>query len=134
MAEEVKKTIEKDPFLGPKHIGYCWSQTPLEGMTYKDFVKYAQFQLCYATKRLMRDPIWDTYTNEEILAEFFAHQFEQKPDTVREFETRLNKGAYIDFNTWADLEIKRTQEEQDKKLKELEDRVSFVPDQVMGEG
>jgi hypothetical protein len=133
MADEEVKPKSVDRFLKLKHIGYSWSQNALGSPTFKDFVKYAQFQLCVLNKVLMKDPIWDEYTEEEILAEYFAHGFQNNSDYRKEFEISLATGEVLDFSSWADLEMKRNQEAEDAKTAAQEDSVQFSPDDVMGE-
>lgn len=129
-----KKAPPPDKLLNIKYIAYCLNNTAPEKFTIKSFVNHAKFQLCLLTKTLSKDPVWDSYTGEEILVEYFAHVFHTNKNAVQEFEARLSKGDIIDFNAWADLMIERNAKEQDEKAKKLEDRVSFSPnDDVMGE-
>lgn len=130
--EETQKPKQPDIMLRLKHIAYCRSQTPISGMGLKDFVNYAKFQLCLITKRLEKDPVWDTYTQEEILIEFFAHKFNVDKNFVTEFELSMATGEVLDFSDWADLQMKREQEAKEAKLKDLEDNISFNPGDVIG--
>lgn len=123
-----------DPFKNLKHIGYCMSQWNVAGLD--DLVTYARFQLCLKTKTLMKDPIWDTYTKEEILAEFYAHQFTTNKEFLKQFELELNiaDGVVDDFADWADKQIAKEAEIRAKTLESMEEKVSFNPaDSVMGE-
>ena len=122
----------KDSLFRIKHIAYCLSQTPLEECTFEDLVQFAKFQLCTMTKRLMKDPIWDSYTPEEVLVEYQAHLFQLKPDVLKDFELQMAHGEVLDFNAWADLQIKMDEEEKRIQLGNQEDRVTFSPDDVMG--
>lgn len=132
MTEEAKEpTIDK--FLKLKHIGYTWSQNSIGNTTFKTFVKYARFQLCLITKTLMKDPVWDEYTEEEILVEFFAHSFHNDPNFLKDFEISISKGEVLDFNSWADLEMKRNAESVEAKVLGQADKVEFQPEDVMGE-
>lgn len=130
--EPTPKIKQPDLFLNLKHIGYCWSQNSLES-TYKDYVRYAQFQLCVLNKKLMKDPIWDDYTEEEILAEYYAHCCRLDEDFKKEIELRLAASEIIDFSDWADLQMKKTREEADAKIIGQADRVEFQPEDVMGD-
>jgi hypothetical protein len=131
--EEPKKKPEHDRFLKIKHIAYCWSKGPLGETQFKDFVKYCKFQLCFINKILVKDPIWDEYTEEEILVEYYAHVFMKDKDAVKEFEIGVSEGEVLDFGAWADLEMKKEAEAQATKIAAQEDRVAFTPDDVMGE-
>lgn len=131
--EQKNKPKPPDAMLRIKHIAYCRSQTPVSDMDFKDLVNYARHQLCVVTNRLFKDPIWDEYTSEEILVEWFSHQFEKDPNFVKEFELGLAKGEILDFSGWADLQMKKELEAKEQRLKDLEDKVTFSPDDVMGE-
>lgn len=134
MSEEKAPTPSKpDRFLKLKHIGYCWSQSVVGDTKFQDFVKYCQFQLCVLNRVLMKDPVWDEYTQEEILAEYFAHAFQRDPNFVKEFEISLAKGEILDFGAWADLQMKLEAEAEEAKILGQEDRVAFQPEDVMGE-
>lgn len=134
MEEEKKaKPAKPDRFIKIKHVAYCWSQNGLGDTKFVDFVRYCQFQLCVINHRLMKDPIWGEYTQEEILAEYFAHCFQKDPQFVKEFEIGLAKGEILDFASWADLQMKQDEEAEKVKIMNQEDRVSFQPDDVMGE-
>lgn len=130
------KKKKKDGLFPVKYIGYCWSQLPPGDTDMNDFLNYCKFQLCVFSNRLMKDPIWNEYTSEELLAEFYAHTFTKKQDYLKEFEMFLaNEGGEIlEFDAWADMQIKKNQDEKLAKAKKLEDSVAFSPEDVMGEG
>jgi hypothetical protein len=136
--EDKKETPKKrkDSLFPVKYIGYCWSQLPPGDTDMHDFLNYCRFQLCKLSHRLMKDPIWETYTSEELLAEFYAHTFAKDKDFLKQFEMFLaNEGGEIlEFDAWADMQIKKSQEEKSAKAKKLEDSVAFSPEDVMGEG
>ena len=123
--------MSKDPLLALKHIGYCWSQTPPSedgSVSYEDFVAHAKFSLCRLTHTLMKDPIWESYTIEEILVEFYAHIFSLNKDERIQFEATL-QGSNPDIYDWLDKMVEKNQEETNQKIKEmgLEDSLSFTP-------
>ncbi len=128
---KTQKPEEVDRLLPLKHIGYCWSQMPPSdegGVEYADFLEHAKFSLCRLTNRLMKDTVWDEYTSEEILAEYFAHVFSSNKDAREKFEAQLG-GASEEMHDWLDRMIAGNQGETDKKIAELglEDSLSFVP-------
>ncbi len=111
-----------DGNLKLKYVGYCMSQLPPEAveLTYADFVNYAKFQLCRKTSRLMKDPIWDKYTDEEILAEHYAHNFASDMDAKVNFEKEyMQSDDSID-----DWMIEKSGDLQEFKP---EDKISFKP-------
>lgn len=109
------------------------SQMP-EIVTVKDFVRFCKFHLAVKTHRLMKDPIWDTYTSEDIITEFFAHKFHTDKDFKAEFEFEagMSKSFVDDFAAWADQQIRQAAKDIKQKLNETEDKVSFNP-ATMGE-
>lgn len=129
-----QKKKKRDPYKGIKYLGYRLSQLP---NTYdiQDLVKYAKFQLSVKSGRLLKDPIWDLYTVEELLIEFYAHQFEDNEEFRVKFENQIGdiNGVVDDFATWAEKKIAEDEKSRVKVMGETEDRVSFDPSQVMGD-
>lgn len=120
-----QKENKKDPLEPLKLIAYARAFTPLgrEDVSYQDLLIYAQMMLCKETKTLYKDPIWDTYTDEEILIEYFSHFFMKDEDAKSEFEAAVT-GVADDMFEWLDQKSK----EADKELEDsLEDSVSFTP-------
>lgn len=132
MDQTKKKKV--DPYKGPKYLGYRLSQLP-NTYVIDDLVRYAKFQLSVKSGRLLKDPIWDEYTVEEILIEFYAHQFEDNKEFRAVFESQMDdiNGVVDDFATWAEKKIKEDDDIRAKTMGEMEDRVVFDPSQVMGD-
>lgn len=84
-----------DPFLILKNIGYLRSQIPskTENSVAFDYVSYARHHLCNKRNVMYNDPIWDRYSNEDILVEFFAIQFDENEEFRNEFLKQLNGGV-----------------------------------------
>lgn len=125
------KKKEHDPLESLKFKGYCWAQTPPgDDTTIPDLVTFAKFFLCKMANRLWKDPIWEQYTDEEILIEYFAHLFSKDDVARKEFEVQINAGEKLygeDIYEWLDQKIKTNQEEMETKLDELPEKVSFSP-------
>lgn len=123
-----------DPLLRIKYLGYSLAKLS-SAPNMSDFVRYAKFQLCVRTKRLMKDPIWDTYTKEEILVEFYALKFDTDKKYLQEFEVQLLglPGATNDFSDWADREMAKEAKMKEHTLDNMEQRVEFNPADIMGE-
>lgn len=123
-----------DPYKGLKYIGYRQSQLPT---TYSlaDLTKYAKFYLAHKTKTLLKDPIWDEYTVEELLVEFYAHQMVDNKEFRIQFESQMGDidGSVDDFASWADKQISEEAKIRDETLDQMEDSVSFDPSEVMGD-
>lgn len=130
-----QKKSKVDPYRGLKYVGYRMVELP-QTYTLQDFVRFAKFQLAVKTKRLLKDPIWDEYTVEELLSEFFAHQFEESKDFREKFEHEIagDVGDLDDFAAWADKKMEEDSKVRQKTLDQMEDSVSFDPSDIMGEG
>lgn len=128
----MEKTAPKpknDPFFRIKYLGYCLARTP-ELMDYDDFVRFCKFQLAHRTNTLLKDPIWDKYTSEEIIVEFFAHKFESDRDARNDFEIMMEygKNAVDEFSDWADKQMAKSKKEREEhQIDVLDDSVSFNP-------
>lgn len=130
--QQVEPEIKPDKFRIIKHLAYCRSKGPLDGMTTDEFVVFAKTTLCILTSRLYKDPVWDRYSKEEILIEFFSHKFAKDPNFVKEFELSLSGHEIDDFGAWADHQMNKEAILREKAAKDTDDKVSFSPDDVMG--
>jgi hypothetical protein len=124
-----------DQFYRLKFMGYCLSQLPPDGVqtTFSDYIEYAKFHLSMDKSVLMEDPIWDKYTDEMILIEFFANLFSKSKDKLQEFQATLKGTTTVDeFNDWADRMIEKNRIELEEKAKalELEDSIHFSPESL----
>lgn len=121
------KKKDKDAYLNLKHIAYStYNMPPGKNFSLKDFVQYCKFYLCTKTKKPMKDPIWGTYTNEELIIEYFAWRFETEPQFRKDFEDKYNSSESVmdEFSKWADNQIEKNKDELKEKFK---DNVSFDP-------
>lgn len=133
MKPKIVKPIKLlDPLKSLKYKGYCWAHTaPGEELGMDDFVNYAKFFLCKTSKTLWKDPIWDDYTDEEIMIEYFAHLFTIDVDARKKFEVEINAGTEIygeDIYDWLDRKVKENQAENRKVLDAMPEKISFSPD------
>lgn len=126
------KKKEFDRLQNLKFKGYCWANTPPgEDTTLEDLVSFAKFYLCKELSRLWKDEIWNDYTDEEILIEYFAHLFSKDKTAKQEFEVELNAGEDVygeDVYDWLDRMIAKNQEEMREKLDKLPEKISFSPE------
>lgn len=132
MTDQKKNKV--DPYKGLKYMGYRMVELPSR-YTMADFTRYAKFQLAVKTKRLLKDPIWDEYTVEELLTEFFAHQFEESKEFREKFEHEIagDVGDLDDFASWVDKKMEEDAKDRQKTLDQMEDTISFNPLDVMGD-
>ena len=94
---------------------------------FRDFINYAKFQLCRVNNILMKDPIWNSYTDEELIAEYYAVLYYNNDKEREAFEKSLNINEDDDFFEWCQKEeLKMLKDKQE----ELEDSISFKPDML----
>ncbi len=119
---------KKDSLRTLKYIGYCLSSLPPEEVetSYDDFIQYCKFQLCKINHKLMMDPVWGEYSDEEIISEYFAHNFSSSKELREKFEVEL-RGGDSKIYDWLDEMIEQNQSELEKKSKELDSGFDFVP-------
>ena len=130
---KTKEKRSKD-FLYPiKRRAYILSQgsdaEDPENYSYDKLVQFAKFQLCDSRKTLMEDPIWDRYTDEMILLEYYAMLYNINKDLREEFENFVHSDVTEDQIDWMDKMIQKNKEELTKFVeadKEAED-FSFEP-------
>lgn len=131
MAKKPKKK-RNDPLVPLKYRGYCWAHTPPgDDTSMEDFVLFAKFFLCRQTKRLWKDPVWESYSEEEILVEYFAHLFAADKSAKTEFEISEFSGTDVygeDIYDWLDRKVVENQAEMKKKQEELPEKISFSPE------
>lgn len=125
-----------DPLFNLKYMGYCMANMPPEqdGVkpTLSDFVIYAKFYLSFKKNVLMEDEIWDKYTDEQIMVEYFANLFSENKEEREKFETGFT-GNDTELMDWFDKQIADNQKEVEAFADKIQDQVKFVPD-AMGEG
>jgi len=124
---------KNDNFYNLKFIGYCLSQLPPDeaGVDLSDYVEYCKFQLCKITRRLLKDPIWETYNEEDIISEYYAHLFSNSKTEKEKFEATF-KGEDTSVYDWLDQMVEKNQREMEEKAKELDlnEGFEFSPDSM----
>jgi hypothetical protein len=125
-----KKRI--DPYKNLKTLGYNLSQLP-DKYNLKELTRYAKFYLASKTGTLLKDPIWDTYTTEEMLTEFYAYLMEDREYRLRFEQESGIKGEVDDFASWAEKKIQEDSKVRDKVLGQMEENIKFSPNDVIGE-
>lgn len=88
------KTVgsDHDPLFNLQTIAYFRHALPdNEDITPEMFRDYAKWQVCKVRNVLFNDPVWDTYTEEEILIEYFTIVFDQNEERSKEFAQRIIK-------------------------------------------
>ena len=129
-----KPQENKDPLVKFKHIGYCRAFVSATGdkMTYDDLLNYAKSFLCLKTNTLWKDPIWDSYGDEELLSEYYMHLYSTDKDARKGFEDSIDAYDKETYD-WLDKMVENNQKEMKAKSDDMEDNVSFAPSDVLGE-
>ncbi len=127
-----QKKPKSDPLRKLKYIGYCKACSPPGNMTFTDFVSFARTYLCIQTNRLLKDPIWDIYGDEEVIVEYFAHVFSKDKDMRTKFELEIEakKSDYDEFLEFANKSIEDNAVELEEIADGMEDSISFSPDAI----
>ena len=115
----MSKANTPDPFWGLKHIAYYRTGLPnVDGLGMAELIDYAKWQICKVRNVLWHDPIWHEYTDEEILVEFFAINFDANPEARADFERAILKPKVKDLE-WFDQMERQVLAENAKKAKGL---------------
>ena len=102
-----------------KSIAYCRAFGSMDGkVSYDALVITARSFLGRETKTLYNDPIWDEYTPEEILIEFFQYKFAKDEDFKKDFEVECNVKDLQKEDTmdWLDEMVAQAEREADEDL------------------
>lgn len=107
-----KKPKERNPLEVLHHIAYRMSQPPgrLDDAGLKDFVNFAKFEICNERNLLYYDKIWDVYTDEQVLTEYFAIRFTNDEEFRRKYEAE-NGTPREDDVEWMFREIEKNKAE-----------------------
>lgn len=105
---KAERTQQHDILLKLKYIGYCkaWLPPKEAGFDLDDFIEHAKFYLAHKKRILLRDPIWDSYTDEELLVEFFAERFYTEEEYTKSFKKQLFKQEEKDIAAVKELAAK----------------------------
>jgi len=110
---------KEDPLFGLKYIAWCRSQFPPENakLTDKAAVDFARHQICKVRNKLFNDPIFDTYTREEFLIEYFAIRYDEDEEIRKEFAAQM-VGATLADHDWFDKMQVKYISDQEKQAEE----------------
>ena len=113
-------------------MGFCMSQLPPDGFgtNFGDYMNFVQYSLSKHYKIPVKSDVWDKYTDEELIVEFYAVRYDTDEDEKNKMEGIIEglTGGDDDIYSWFDRKIKENQEENKEKQSEMEDDVSFSPD------
>ena len=122
-----QKPLMNDKYDRLRYIGYCWSKLPPDddNVEFDDFVNYAKFQLCIASHKLVKDPIWDEYSSEEILIEYYALLYHNNKEQADVFLKNI-KGVSNDYD-WI---LEQEENSEDLLGDDSKDSVVFNPKEL----
>jgi len=127
---------KRDPLLKLKYIGYCRTFFPPKGnSSLHELLRVAKQFLCNQTRTLWNDPIWDRYSDEEILVEYYAYQFSINEEFLGDFESQIGKENFVsdDLLDWFDEQIEENKKELEAKAAKLDDDFSVSPNELIGD-
>lgn len=126
------KVTKKDELFRLKFIGYCTAFLPPEGakVEYSNFLTYAKFQICQVRNILMNDPIWNNYSDEELLVEYFAITYANSTSEKEKFEGLL-AGEAPDLLDWFDNMIAKNKKDLENIKNAHEEEIGFKPSDIM---
>lgn len=118
---------DEDPFFALKYIAWCRTQLPPEEAELEeiDFVHYAKWSICRERGILFKDPVWDGYTPEDIMVEFFAIGFDNSEEIRDAFQSSMKgvKAADIDWFEAMEKKVLAEKEAEAKKLMDGKDEI-----------
>lgn len=113
----------------------CLSQLPPEPIkpTFEDLVNTAKFHLSLEKKVLLHDPIWDTYSDEDILVEWYAIVASKDEKFCQDLLFRLGTG-YADDRDFLDKLVEENQKHiiNNNEVLDSTEEFEFTPNDVMG--
>lgn len=122
-----QKKESKDPFGRLKYIAYCRNFMAPEEFSLSELTKYAKNYLCLNKKVLYYDPIWDLYTEEAILIEFYSLRMWEDDDYRQDIETAIKGAGKTEADDFSWMEKRQAEEDakRDERIKELKEEADF---------
>lgn len=99
-----------DLFFNLKSIAYHRTALPDANITKEDIINYAKWQICKSRNVLWKDPIWDDYTPEDILVEYFAILFDDNEENKEAFAQKLKPVTEEVYDWFTEMEKKHLTE------------------------
>ena len=104
-----------DVLYGLKYIALHRTELCDKSVSISDLTNYAKWQLCQARNILWLDPIWEKYTQEEILIEFFSMRFDLDEKLREEFKKTTIAATSEDLDWFDKMEKKMLTEASPQK-------------------
>lgn len=118
--QPVKEEEGEDPFIALKNIAYHRTTLgPLDKIeSDQEILDFAKWQICKARNVLFLDPIWDDYTAEDIMVEFFTIQFDESEDLREAFKLKIQGKTKPQYE-WFDQMEAKYQKDKEKEVKDM---------------
>lgn len=126
-AKKTKKT--KSPLFPLQYMGYFLAgfDTERDDFNFNDFVEQAKFYLCQQRNVLTKDPVWDKYTVQEIIREYYAVLYSKNKGLRDEFEMLLASDGEVENEAdWLEQAVSRNR----SKIEELKKDATSKPEVV----
>lgn len=124
---------ERDVLHKLKAIAYYRVCGVPKGSTLSQYIDTAKFLLCEKTNTLWKDPIWDSYTDEELLIEYFSYLHHYDEDFKTSFENieGLSERYIQSAADYFDEQIALNEKELEKNMeRETEEVISLDMDEL----
>lgn len=96
-----------------------------ENFTLQHLVQHAKFALCESRKVLMEADVWDRYTDEHILLEYYAMLYNVNKQMREEFEDFVTSTVTEDQVDWMDEMMAKNKEELKKYVEADQEAEAF---------
>lgn len=111
-----------DPFKVLKYIAWCRSQFVPDAAAAEaqDLIDHAKWVICRERSILFKDPIWDNYSSEDILVEYYSILLDINESFREETKAQLIEAKEDDYAWFEKMEKKYLEEMTQKFDKESE--------------
>lgn len=117
-----------DKLINLKHIGYTRAFMGIDNdISLPVFIDACKTYICARQKILFNDPIWERYSDEEIIVEYYSYLFIDNKSEREKFESSVDAASGSDTYDWLTSKVDELEAESEKKVNELPDRISFNP-------
>lgn len=125
---------DKDIFYNLKKFAYNRVFLPEQNIDIEDFCNFCKMHLCNTYKVPYKSPLWESYSDEDIMIEYFALKFLKDEEFKKEFKAQL-QGKIVhkdqmtedEFADWADKMESENKRELDKLKETMVETINFNP-------
>lgn len=118
-----------DPLKKLKGFAYTRTFPNPEGVSLAQLIIIAKTSLCKLTNTLYKDPVWDLYTDEELLIEYFCHRLTTDEDFKEDVEVMYDIFDKT-VNDWLADKVSDLDAELEAELDAMDDEISLDMDTI----